>query len=92
MTDLLSENPAALVQSAYGMSPTMQRYMKAQKYVKVINGPPRTLVGVSKQNNELNNERPFRADDLPLCAVPIFALRASLMHCDWFIDKPSRAQ
>lgn len=30
MTDLLSESPAALVQSAYGMSPTMQRYMKAQ--------------------------------------------------------------
>jgi len=30
MTDLLAENPAALVQSAYGMSPTMQRYMKAQ--------------------------------------------------------------
>ena len=30
MTNLLSESPAALVQSAYGMSPTMQRYMKAQ--------------------------------------------------------------
>jgi heat shock protein beta len=30
MTDLLSDSPAALVQSAYGMSPTMQRYMKAQ--------------------------------------------------------------
>lgn len=30
MTDLLSESPAALVQSAYGMSPTMQRYMRAQ--------------------------------------------------------------
>lgn len=30
MTDLLAESPAALVQSAYGMSPTMQRYMKAQ--------------------------------------------------------------
>lgn len=30
MTDLLSDSPAALVQSAYGMSPTMQKYMKAQ--------------------------------------------------------------
>mmetsp|Transcript_23613 Transcript_23613/g.51132 ORF Transcript_23613/g.51132 Transcript_23613/m.51132 type:complete len:773 (+) Transcript_23613:54-2372(+) len=30
MTDELSESPAALVQSAYGMSPTMQKYMKAQ--------------------------------------------------------------
>mmetsp|Transcript_11011 Transcript_11011/g.23167 ORF Transcript_11011/g.23167 Transcript_11011/m.23167 type:complete len:699 (-) Transcript_11011:119-2215(-) len=30
MTDLLTESPAALVQSVYGMSPTMQRYMKAQ--------------------------------------------------------------
>jgi len=30
MTDLLADSPAALVQSAYGMSPTMQRYMKAQ--------------------------------------------------------------
>merc|ERR1740139_1777799 len=30
MTDQLTDSPAALVQSAYGMSPTMQRYMKAQ--------------------------------------------------------------
>merc|ERR1712216_914055 len=30
MTDQLVDNPASLVQSAYGMSPTMQRYMKAQ--------------------------------------------------------------
>mmetsp|Transcript_42008 Transcript_42008/g.76805 ORF Transcript_42008/g.76805 Transcript_42008/m.76805 type:complete len:790 (+) Transcript_42008:107-2476(+) len=30
MTDLLADSPAALVQSAYGMSPTMQKYMKAQ--------------------------------------------------------------
>merc|ERR1711862_59570 len=30
MTDQLAESPAALVQSAYGMLPTMQRYMKAQ--------------------------------------------------------------
>merc|ERR1719221_428008 len=30
MTDMLAESPAALVQGAYGMSPTMQRYMKAQ--------------------------------------------------------------
>jgi len=30
MTDQLTESPAALVQSAYGMSPTMQKYMKAQ--------------------------------------------------------------
>jgi len=29
-TDLLTESPAALVQGAYGLSPTMQRYMKAQ--------------------------------------------------------------
>jgi len=30
MTDQLADSPAALVQAAYGMSPTMQRYMKAQ--------------------------------------------------------------
>jgi HSP90 family molecular chaperone len=30
MTLLLSDYPAALVQTAYGMSPTMQWYMKAQ--------------------------------------------------------------
>merc|ERR1711862_616294 len=30
VSDLLTDSPAALVQGAYGMSPTMQRYMKAQ--------------------------------------------------------------
>mmetsp|Transcript_4565 Transcript_4565/g.11592 ORF Transcript_4565/g.11592 Transcript_4565/m.11592 type:complete len:776 (+) Transcript_4565:125-2452(+) len=30
VSDLLRESPAALVQGAYGMSPSMQRYMKAQ--------------------------------------------------------------
>jgi molecular chaperone HtpG len=30
VSDLLSNSPAALVQGAYGMSPSMQRYMKAQ--------------------------------------------------------------
>ena len=30
VSDLLTDSPAALVQGAYGMSPTMQRYMRAQ--------------------------------------------------------------
>mmetsp|Transcript_36576 Transcript_36576/g.53709 ORF Transcript_36576/g.53709 Transcript_36576/m.53709 type:complete len:754 (+) Transcript_36576:88-2349(+) len=30
ISDLLTESPAALVQGEYGISPTMQRYMKAQ--------------------------------------------------------------
>jgi heat shock protein beta len=30
LSDLLTDSPAALVQGAYGMSPTMQRYMRAQ--------------------------------------------------------------
>lgn len=30
VSDLLVDSPAALVQGAYGMSPTMQRYMRAQ--------------------------------------------------------------
>ncbi|CAB9516865.1 shock protein HSP 90 [Seminavis robusta] len=30
ISDLLTDSPAALVQGAYGMSPSMQRYMKAQ--------------------------------------------------------------
>jgi heat shock protein beta len=30
ISDLLVDSPAALVQGAYGMSPTMQRYMRAQ--------------------------------------------------------------
>ena len=30
LTTLLTNSPAALVQGAYGMSPTMQKYMKAQ--------------------------------------------------------------
>ena len=30
VTDMLTDSPAALVQGAYGMSPSMQRYMRAQ--------------------------------------------------------------
>lgn len=30
LSDLLTDSPAALVQGTYGMSPTMQRYMRAQ--------------------------------------------------------------
>jgi heat shock protein beta len=33
----LKSSPAALVQSEYGMSPTMQRYMKAQMTSQVQN-------------------------------------------------------
>ena len=61
MTDLLSDNPAALVQSAYGMSPTMQRHMKAQTVAS--GGSDASMVGsFSRAVLEVNPNHPIVKD------------------------------
>lgn len=61
MTDLLSESPAALVQSAYGMSPTMQRYMKAQNVAS--GGSDSGMMGSFNQAVlEVNPKHPIMRD------------------------------
>ena len=51
----LTSSPAALVQSSYGMSPTMQRYMKAQA---VAMGESENLFGVGAAALEINPDHP----------------------------------
>ena len=51
----LTSSPAALVQSSYGMSPTMQRYMQAQA---VASGDSESLFGVGAAALELNPSHP----------------------------------
>ncbi len=61
MTGLLSDNPAALVQSAYGMSPTMQRYMKAQNVAS--GGSDASMMGSFNQAVlEVNPNHPIVRD------------------------------
>lgn len=61
LTDLLSESPAALVQSAYGMSPTMQRYMKAQNVAS--GGSDSGMMGSFNQAVlEVNPKHPIMRD------------------------------
>ena len=60
VSDLLTDSPAALVQGAYGMSPTMQRYMRAQA---VANG--QGLGGLNNMNRvvmEINPNHPVVKD------------------------------
>lgn len=60
VTDLLTDSPAALVQAAYGMSPTMQRYMKAQS---VASGGDGNLPGMGSQTVlEVNCKHPIVKD------------------------------
>lgn len=59
VSDLLTDSPAALVQGAYGMSPTMQRYMKAQA---VASGSDGMLPGMSKAVLEINPKHPIVKD------------------------------
>merc|ERR1719223_1172346 len=57
ISNLLSESPAALVQGAYGMSPTMQRYMQMQS-VSMGEG---SLPGMGSMNQavlEINPSHP----------------------------------
>merc|ERR1712161_113412 len=60
VSDLLTDSPAALVQGAYGMSPSMQRYMKAQT---VASG--QELGGMDSMNKvcmEINPNHPIVTD------------------------------
>lgn len=60
VSDLLTDSPAALVQGAYGMSPSMQRYMKAQT---VASG--QELGGLDSMNKvcmEINPNHPIVKD------------------------------
>merc|ERR1719343_1510598 len=60
VSDLLTDSPAALVQGAYGMSPSMQRYMKAQT---VASG--QELGGLDSMNKvcmEINANHPIVKD------------------------------
>jgi heat shock protein beta len=59
VSDLLVDSPAALVQGAYGMSPTMQRYMKAQA---VAAGQGDTLGDMNKAVLEINPNHPIVKD------------------------------
>jgi molecular chaperone HtpG len=60
VTDLLTDSPAALVQAAYGMSPTMQRYMRAQS---VASGGDGSFPGMGSQTvMEVNCKHPIIKD------------------------------
>jgi molecular chaperone HtpG len=53
VSDLLTDSPAALVQGAYGLSPTMQRYMRAQAVAagqSMGNMPSNTVLEVNPKH------------------------------------------
>jgi HSP90 family molecular chaperone len=60
VSDLLTDSPAALVQGAYGMSPSMQRYMRAQTVAsgQEIGG----LESMNKVCMEINPNHPIVKD------------------------------
>ena len=60
VSDLLTDSPAGLVQGAYGMSPSMQRYMKAQA---VAAGQGEAVMGgMNKAVLEINPNHPIVKD------------------------------
>ena len=59
VSDLLVDSPAALVQGAYGMSPTMQRYMRAQT---VASGSDMGLDRMNQAVMEINPNHPIVKD------------------------------
>jgi len=60
VSDLLSDSPAVIVQGAYGMSPTMQRYMRAQS---VSSGTGDNIMGgMNKAVLEINPKHPIIKD------------------------------
>lgn len=61
VSDDLTDSPAALVQGAYGMSPTMQRYMKAQA-VASGEGEMGGLDSMNKVVMEINPNHPVIKD------------------------------
>lgn len=61
VTDLLTDSPAALVQGAYGVSPTMQRYMKAQS-VAMGSGDVPGMDSMNQAILEINPNHPIIQD------------------------------
>eukprot|EP00545_Synedropsis_sp_CCMP1620_P006797 CAMPEP_0119025512 /NCGR_PEP_ID=MMETSP1176-20130426/33865_1 /TAXON_ID=265551 /ORGANISM="Synedropsis recta cf, Strain CCMP1620" /LENGTH=772 /DNA_ID=CAMNT_0006981059 /DNA_START=19 /DNA_END=2337 /DNA_ORIENTATION=- len=61
VSNLLVDSPAALVQGAYGVSPTMQRYMKAQA-VASGGGDADALGGMNQAVLEINPNHPIVKD------------------------------
>jgi len=59
VSDLLTDSPAVLVQGAYGMSPTMQRYMRAQA---VASGAGGSFPDMNKAVLEINPNHPIIKD------------------------------
>merc|ERR1719491_1034771 len=59
VSTLLTDSPAALVQGAYGVSPTMQRYMKAQS---VASGGDGNLGSMNQAVLEINPKHPIVKD------------------------------
>uniref|UniRef100_A0A7S2XU67 Histidine kinase/HSP90-like ATPase domain-containing protein n=1 Tax=Attheya septentrionalis TaxID=420275 RepID=A0A7S2XU67_9STRA len=60
LSTLLTTSPAALVQGAYGMSPTMQRYMKAQAVASGADG--NAAAGMNQAVLEINPTHPIVQD------------------------------
>jgi len=58
VTTLLTESPSALVQGAYGMSPTMQKYMRAQS-VAMGDGNVPGMESMNQAILELNPNHPI---------------------------------
>ena len=61
VTTLLTDSPAALVQGAYGVSPTMQRYMKAQA-VALGSGDVPGMNSMNQAVLEINPNHPIVKD------------------------------
>lgn len=59
VSTLLTDSPAALVQGAYGVSPTMQRYMRAQS---VASGSDGNLGAMNQAILEINPKHPIVQD------------------------------
>jgi len=59
VSTLLTDSPAALVQGAYGVSPTMQRYMKAQS---VASGGDGSMGSMNQAILEINPKHPIVQD------------------------------
>lgn len=60
VSDLLTDSPAALVQGAYGMSPTMQRYMRAQTVAS--GGDANAMGSMNQAVLEVNPSHPIVQD------------------------------
>ena len=62
VSPLLVDSPAALVQGAYGVSPTMQRYMKAQAVAAGAEDNSSFMSGMNQAVLEINPNHPIVKD------------------------------